>query len=232
MNYTIDSYLFDWVDKIRCKEETTCPTWSSFLVQERGLQSPDIKQNEKREIGQKTAAPTKKSSFSSLFLYIRVVYIYTMAVLAGTKLYFIHTHTHIYLLATASFWLPPPSTLSLSFLDTTTTKKNRKESFLLPKERERENRGHARSQWSDLWPNQKVPSLQCYSNTQRDIKFFRVQKKFVGRKERREKKKQRKKRKKRIFHFTIMGNVIDLPVSSSRAIVVLTDRISINDFGI
>ena len=155
----------------------------------------------KREIGQKTAAATKKSSFSSLFLYIRVVYIYTMAVLAGTKLYFIHTHTY-------TFWLPPPSgclllRLSLSLFSTQQQqKKNRKESFLLPKERERENRGHARSQWSDLWPNQKVPSLQCYSNTQRDIKFFRVQKKFVGRKERREKKTTKEDKKKNFpFHY-------------------------------
>ena len=124
----------------------------------------------------------------SVFIYTCSIYLYHGSAGRHKAVFYTHTHTHIpsgyrLLLVASSF-----DSLSLSFLDTTTTKKNRKESFLLPKERERENRGHARSQWSDLWPNQKVPSLQCYSNTQRDIKFFRVQKKFVGRKERREKK--------------------------------------------
>ena len=167
----------------------------------------------------------------SVFIYTCSIYLYHGSAGRHKAVFYTHTHTHIpsgyrLLLVASSF-----DSLSL-FSRHNNNKKKIEKNHSSSQKRERENRGHARSQWSDLWPNQKVPSLQCYSNTQRDIKFFRVQKKFVGRKERREKKKQRKKIKKRIFHFTIMGNVIDLPVSSSRSIVVLTDLISINDFGI
>ena len=204
MNYTIDSYLFDWVDKIRCKEETTCPTWSSFLVQERGLQSPDIKQNEKREIGQKTAAPTKKSSFSSLFLYIRVVYIYTMAVLAGTKLYFIHTHTY-------TFWLPPPSgclllRLSLSLFSTQQQqKKNRKESFLLPKERERE-RTVVMHEASGRIYDQTRRSLPFNATpTRNEILNFSEFKRSLWGEKKEEKKKTTKEDKKKNFPFHYYG---------------------------
>ena len=165
------------------------------------MQSPDIKQNEKREIGQKTAAPTKKSSFSSLFLYIRVVYIYTMAVLAGTKLYFIHTHTHTY-----TFWLPPPSgclllRLSLSLFSTQQQqKKNRKESFLLPKERERtvvmhEASGRIYDQTRRSLPFNATP-------TRNEILNFSEFKRSLWGEKKEEKKKQRKKIKKNFpFHY-------------------------------